>query len=61
MVFIWYLYGIYMVFTSEEKRCQERFSTRGKAWRFKRENEFLRKNLELSDVLCIFARKMLNE
>ena len=44
-----------MVLSSEEERYQDGFSTRGKIWRFKRENEFLRKNLELSDVLCIFA------
>ena len=44
-----------MVLSSEEKRCQEGFSTRGKAWRFIEETYFSRKNLELSDVLCIFA------
>ena len=30
MVFIWYFNGIYMVFTSEEERCQEDFATKGK-------------------------------
>ena len=55
MVFIWYFNGIYMVFTSEEKRCQERFSTRRKIWRFMEKNYLSRKYLELSDVLCIFA------
>ena len=55
MVSLWYLYGILMVFTSEEKRCQERFSTRGKIWRIMVKNYFSRKYLEESDVLCIFA------
>ena len=50
-----------MVLSSEEERCQEGFSTRGKAWRFKRENEFLRKNLEESDILLIFARRISNK
>ena len=44
-----------MVLSSEEERCQEGFSTRGKTWRFMVKNYFSRKNLELSDVLCIFA------
>ena len=44
-----------MVLSSEEERCQEGFSTRGKAWRFMVKNYFSRKYLELSDVLCIFA------
>ena len=43
-----------MVLSSEEKRY-EGFSTKGKIWRFMVKNYFSRKNLELSDVLCIFA------
>ena len=44
-----------MVLSSEEERCYEGFSTKGKIWRFMVKNYFSRKNLELSDVLCIFA------
>ena len=44
-----------MVLSSEEERCQEVFSTKGKIWRFMVKNYFSRKYLELSDVLCIFA------
>ena len=44
-----------MVLSSEEERCHEGFSTKGKIWRFMVKNYFSRKNLELSDVLCIFA------
>ena len=55
MVLLWYYNGNIMVLSSEEKRWQDGFSTKGKTWRIKRKNEFLRKNLAVSDVLCIFA------
>ena len=49
-----------MVLSSEEKRCQERFSTRGKIWRIMLKNYFSRKYLEKSDILLIFARRISN-
>ena len=39
----------------EEKRCQEGFSTIGETLRIIMKIYFLRKNLVVSDVLCIFA------
>ena len=50
-----------MVLSSEEERCQEGFATKGKIWRFKRKNDFYRKYLEESDILCIFARRISNK
>ena len=55
MVLLWYYNGNIMVLSSEEKRCQDGFSARGKTWRIMRKNYFSRKYLEESDVLCIFA------
>ena len=60
MVLLWYYNGNIMVLSSEEKRWQDGFSAKGKTWRIMRKNYFLRKNLAVSEILCIFARRMLN-
>ena len=50
-----------MVLSSEEERCQEGFSTKGKIWRFMEKTYFSRKYLEESDILLIFARRISNK
>ena len=55
MVLLWYYNGNIMVLSTEKKRKMVIAITRGKTWRFIVKNYFSRINLELSDVLCIFA------
>ena len=60
MVLLWYYNGIIIGGKVEEERWHDGLLTREKTRRIMRKNEFFRKNLAVSDVLCIFAHRFSN-
>ena len=58
MVLLWYYNGIIIGGKAKEERWHDGLLTREKTWRIMVKNEFLRKNLVVSDILFTFAYRI---